>query len=100
MITPIQTMTIDQICNRQDDLLVSVDDIREVAKRERNSLAVEKLEDVYDYIVGSSFDEVYIIRKLKQKNACLRIINGMKKCGQVTYTKQLQAALKEEGVDF
>lgn len=32
MITPIQTMTIDQICNRQDDLLVSVDDIREVAK--------------------------------------------------------------------
>lgn len=36
MITPIQTMTIDQICNRQDDLLVSVDDIREVAKRERN----------------------------------------------------------------
>ena len=36
MITPIQTMTIDQICNRQDDLLVSVDDIREVAKRVRN----------------------------------------------------------------
>ncbi len=33
MITPIQTMTIDQICNRQDDLLVSVDDIREVAKK-------------------------------------------------------------------
>lgn len=65
-----------------------------------SSLAVEKLEDVYEYIVGSSFDEMYIIRKLKQKNACLRIINGMKKCGQVTYAKQLQAALKEEGVDF
>ena len=65
-----------------------------------SSLAVEKLEDVYDYIVGSSFDEMYIIRKLKQKNACLRIINGMKKCGQVTYAKQLQDALKEEGVDF
>lgn len=44
-----------------------------------SSLAVEKLEDVYEYIVGSSFDEMYIIRKLKQKNACLRIINGMKK---------------------
>ncbi len=42
-----------------------------------NSLAVEKLEDVYEYIVGSSFDEMYIIRKLKQKNACLRIINGV-----------------------
>ena len=65
-----------------------------------SSLAVEKLEDVYEYIVGSSFDEMYIIRKLKQKDACLRIINGMKKCGQVTYAKQLQDALKEEGVDF
>ena len=65
-----------------------------------SSLAVEKLEDVYEYIVGSSFDEMYIIRKLKQKNVCLRIINGMKKCGQVTYAKQLQDALKEEGVDF
>ena len=65
-----------------------------------SSLAVEKLEDVYEYIVGSSFDEMYIIRKLKQKNACLRIINGMKKCGQVTYAKQLQATLKEEGLDF
>ena len=42
-----------------------------------SSLAVEKLEDVYEYIVGSSFDEMYIIRKLKQKNACLRIINGV-----------------------
>ena len=63
-----------------------------------SSLAVEKLEDVYEYIVGSSFDEMYIIRKLKQKNACLRIINGMKKCGQVTYAKQLQAALKEKGI--
>ena len=42
-----------------------------------SSLAVEKLDDVYEYIVGSSFDEMYIIRKLKQKNACLRIINGV-----------------------
>ena len=65
-----------------------------------SNLAVEKLEDTYKYIVDSAFDEMYIIRKLKQKNACLRIINGMKKCGQVTYAKQLQAALKEEGVDF
>lgn len=78
-----------------------VGEMESVQERMSNSsLAVEKLEDVYEYIVGSSFDEMYIIRKLKQKNACLRIINGMKKCGQVTYAKQLQAALKEEGVDF
>lgn len=46
MITPIQTMTIDQICNRQDDLLVSVDDIREVAKRERNK-AIDDFAETY-----------------------------------------------------
>lgn len=65
-----------------------------------SNLAVEKLEDTYKYIVDSAFDEIYIIEKLKQKNTCLRIIVGMKKCGQVTYEKQLQAALEEEKVEF
>lgn len=65
-----------------------------------NNLTVEKLENTYKYIVDSEFDEMYIIRKLKQKNACLRIIVGMKKCGQVTYEKQMQAALKEEKVEL
>ena len=65
-----------------------------------SNLAVEKLEDTYKYIVDSAFDEMYIIRKLKQKNTCLRIIVGMKKCGQVTYEKQLQAALEEEKVEL
>lgn len=36
MITPIKTMTINQIMERKDDLLVSVDDIKEMAKNERN----------------------------------------------------------------
>ena len=65
-----------------------------------SNLAVEKLEDTYKYIVDSAFDEMYIIRKLKHKNTCLRIIVGMKKCGQVTYEKQLQAALEEEKVEL
>ncbi len=65
-----------------------------------SNLAVEKLEATYKYIVDSAFDEMYIIRKLKQKNTCLRIIVGMKKCGQVTYEKQLQAALEEEKVEL
>lgn len=63
-------------------------------------LPVEKLESTYEYIVNSSFDEMYMIRKLKQKNVCSRIIDGMRWCGQVTYEKQLQTALKEEGVDL
>ena len=63
-------------------------------------LPVEKLESTYEYIVNSSFDEIYMIRKLKQKNVCSRIIDGMRWCGQVTYEKQLQTALKEDGVDL
>ena len=58
-----------------------------------SNLAVEKLEDTYKYIVDSAFDEMYIIRKLKQKNTCLRIIVGMKKCGQVTYEKQFTGCI-------
>lgn len=69
-------------------------------KMENSNLAVEKLEDTYKDIVDSAFDEIYIIEKLKQKNTCSRIIVGMKKCGQVTYEKQLQTALEEEKVKF
>lgn len=65
-----------------------------------SNLTVEKLEDTYKYIVDSAFDEMYIIRKLKQENVCLRIVVGMRKCGQLTYEKQLQAALKEAMIDF
>ena len=36
MITPIRNMTISQICERKDDLLVSADDIRKMAARERS----------------------------------------------------------------
>lgn len=69
-------------------------------KMGNSNLAVEKLEDTYKYIVDSAFDEIYIIEKLKQKNTCLSIIVGMKNCGQVTYKKQLQAALEKEKVEL
>lgn len=63
-------------------------------------LAVEHLEEVHDDIVSRAFDGTYLIRKLKQRNICLRILYGMKKCGQVTYAKQLSAALEQEGVEL
>ena len=63
-------------------------------------LAVEHLEEVHDDIVSKAFDGTYLIRKLKQRNICLRILYGMKKCGQVTYAKQLSAALEQEGVEL
>ena len=51
MITPIRTMTISQICDRKDDLLVSGNDIREVAVHEKRKAIDEftqKLCKVFD----------------------------------------------------
>lgn len=50
MITPIRTMTISQICDRKDDLLVSGNDIREVAEHVRKKSIDEfrkKLDEVF-----------------------------------------------------
>ena len=69
-------------------------------KMSNSFLAVEHLEEVHDDIVSKAFDGTYLIRKLKQRNICLRILYGMKKCGQVTYAKQLSAALEQEGVEL
>ena len=38
MITPIRTLTINDICERRDDLLVSTEDIKTVARNERNEI--------------------------------------------------------------
>lgn len=49
MITPIKTLTIQQICKRQDDLLVSTDDIKKVAENERNKffkVMIERKEEL------------------------------------------------------
>lgn len=52
MITPIRTMTISQICDRKDDLLVSDDAIREVAVHERR-----KAIDDFTRELCKAFDE-------------------------------------------
>ena len=44
MITPIRNMTINQIMERKDDLLVSADDIKELARQERNK-AIDDFEE-------------------------------------------------------
>lgn len=36
MITPIGTLNINQICERKNDLLVSTDDVKALARNERN----------------------------------------------------------------
>jgi len=41
MITPIKTMTVNQIADRKDDLLMSNKDIKELARNERNKVIEE-----------------------------------------------------------
>ena len=61
MITPIKTMTINQIMERKDDLLVSVDDIKEIAKNERNKGiddSVEKIIEEFSYLPRFILEEI------------------------------------------
>ena len=44
MITPIRVLNIREVCGRMDDLLVSADDIKKLAKKER-AKAIEEFAD-------------------------------------------------------
>lgn len=46
MITPIGTLNINQIAERKDDLLVSVEDVKELARNERN----KAIDDVFEFL--------------------------------------------------
>ena len=46
MITPIGTLNINQICERKDDLLVSSEDIKALARNERN----KAIDDVFEFL--------------------------------------------------
>ena len=46
MITPIKTMTVNQIAERKDDLLMSSKDIKALARNERNKVIDEFAEQL------------------------------------------------------
>lgn len=50
MITPIRALTIEQICERKDDLLVSSDDIKKVAKHVKEQAIEEFAERVKSFV--------------------------------------------------
>lgn len=50
MITPIRTMKINDICQRKDDLLMSADDIEEIAKNVRAKAIDEFAEKLIKHI--------------------------------------------------
>lgn len=57
MITPIRTMTINEIVERKYDLLVSADDIKELARNERNK-AIDDFVDYLSPILNTYHDRV------------------------------------------
>lgn len=60
--------------------------------------AVEKIDDIFSYISESDFDVMYMIRKLKKKDVCKKVLVGMRKCGQISYEKKLVESLKQQGL--
>lgn len=63
MITPVWALTIDKLCERKDDLLMSVDDIKELARNERNETIEKCLSILYKnagkFISASLYSKVY-----------------------------------------
>ena len=62
MITPIKTMTINQIIERQDDLLVSLDDVKAIAKNEREKVLNKVLKilanEKWDYTLVNKIEQL------------------------------------------
>ena len=77
MITPIRTMTISQICDRKDDLLVSADDIRKIAARERR-----KAVDEFTQKLCKAFDETDLKGNGYYPNNVVRMVAEELKAGE------------------
>lgn len=60
--------------------------------------AVEKIEEIFNYICESKFEVTYMIRKLKKEDICKKVLVGMRKCGQISYEKTLVESLKQQGL--
>ena len=66
MITPIGTLNINQIAERKDDLLVSVEDVKELARNERNKAIDEFIKRLYKIGEYREFDWEDIYRLADQ----------------------------------
>ena len=56
MITPIRALTIEQICERKDDLLVSNDDIHKLAKHVKEQAIDEFAERLQNTLKNNGLD--------------------------------------------
>ena len=67
MITPVSILTIKQICDRQNDLIVSAEDIKEVADNAKNKVAektAEAISNQFNHDVVGEFIAVSDVKKV------------------------------------
>lgn len=72
MITPIKTMTINQIVERKDDLLMSSDDIKKLARNERKK-AIEEFAEKLKYELNGNIipdNEKFTYARKQQEQIC------------------------------
>lgn len=91
MITPIKTMTINQIVERKDDLLMSDDDIKEMARNVRNNAIDEFAERIKERIVGMQ------IAELQGEDICPCAENG-KECPYINQDIGCQYCAREQTI--
>ena len=65
MITPIRALTIEQICERKEDLLVSNDDIHKLAKHVKEQASDECIRIIEETVWKDTDMLVESIRELK-----------------------------------
>ena len=72
MITPVRTLKVGVLCDRKDDLLVSVDDIKMIASKER-----EKVIDEFAEEVMKRFTELELKDSLATVTDCKTILRDV-----------------------
>lgn len=66
MITPIKIMTINQIMERSNDLLISVEDIKELVMNERNNT----IDDFVNSLLSNEIIDKSIVRRVAEQLKC------------------------------
>lgn len=78
MITPIRTMTIEQICERKDDLLIGSEDVKKLAKTERNKAIdefAEKLKERMEDTRWTTIFDTSCIFENDKLDKCIKIVD-------------------------
>lgn len=72
MIAPVYTLTINQLLDRRNDLVISKDDIKGLAKNERNK-AIDNFVEKAEEVLGSEDYDIYSKKSIREIADLLRV---------------------------